>query len=221
MQLPRGSLAEGNTPGKAPPGSANSCSLGGRLRGRVGEGAGRVPLLALCSPFGSPALPRGPGFRGAGGGLGDFSARSVGPNAKSGGAGAGSRSRPRYSDPAAAEPPPRPRAPLPRRPASPFSLGRSPRCRMDCAPPPLLCSVIQTWKVNNTLTSSGVCVLLQGYFPEYLAVSKRGALGCPRKGPDCGGRRPREGRLPGARPLPLGGASSGHPLETDYELLLQ
>lgn len=47
--------------------------------------------------------------------------------------------------------------------------------------PPLLCSVIQTWKVNNTLTSSGVCVLLHGYFPEYLALSKRGALDCTSK----------------------------------------
>lgn len=73
-------------------------------------------------------------------------------------------------------------APLPRRTVSPFSLGWSLRRRMDGAPPPqLLCSVIQTWKVNNTLTSSGVCVLLHGYFPEYLALSKRGALDCTSK----------------------------------------
>lgn len=91
--------------------------------------------------------------------------------------------------------------PSPAGPASPFSLGRSLRCRMDCAPPPLLCSVIQTWKVNNTLTSSGVCVLLHGYFPEYLALSKRGALRLPKKGPGRGASWPLEGWLPGARPF--------------------
>ncbi len=31
---------------------------------------------------------------------------------------------------------------------------------IDSTPPPLLCSVIQTWKVNNKLTSSLVCILL-------------------------------------------------------------
>ena len=97
--------------------------------------------------------------------------------------------------------------------ASSFSLGRSPRCRMDRAPPPLLCSVIQTWKVNNTLTSSGVCVLLHGYFPEYLALSKRGALRLPQGGPETRGDYPRQA-------FSSLGASSGHRLETDYELLL-
>ncbi len=31
---------------------------------------------------------------------------------------------------------------------------------IDSTPPPLLCSVIQTWKVNNKLTSSLVCIFL-------------------------------------------------------------
>lgn len=101
--------------------------------------------------------------------------------------------------------------PSPAGPSSPFSLGRSPRSRMDCAPPPLLCSVIQTWKVNNTLTSSGVCVLLQGYFPEYLALSKRGALRLPKKGPGSRAGRPRGGAAPPPppRPCPRWGASLG------------
>lgn len=47
---------------------------------------------------------------------------------------------------------------------------------IDSTPPPLLCSVIQTWKVNNKLTSSVVCVLLHCYFQKYPPSSKRGAL---------------------------------------------
>lgn len=74
-----------------------------------------------------------------------------------------------------------PRLPSPAGLRAHFRLA-GPRAAGWMAPhPPLLCSVIQTWKVNNTLTSSGVCVLLQGYFPEYLALSKRGALNCTSK----------------------------------------
>lgn len=39
---------------------------------------------------------------------------------------------------------------------------------IDSTPPPLLCSVIQTWKVNNKLTSSLVCILLWCSQTSYL-----------------------------------------------------
>lgn len=167
----------------------------------MGEGQGGVPLLALTSRSVTRLchVVEASSGRGRRAGLSSVYLRSVctqtaGQREPGVAPGLG------CSDPDAAVAEPECRAaaapasrPSPAGPASPFSLGRSLRCRMDRAPPPLLCSVIQTWKVNNTLTSSGVCVLLHGYFPEYLALSKRGAL---RLGP---GRRagwPREGRLP-------------------------
>lgn len=104
--------------------------------------------------------------------------------------------------------------PLPRWTVSSFSLGWSLRRRMDSAPPPLLCSVIQTWKVNNTLTSSGVCVLLHGYFPEYLALSKRGALDCTSEAPS-GVCSPGEARLLWPGPFFPQGVPPGHQLGTD------
>lgn len=162
------------------------------------KGAGRAPLLVLCSPLWNPTLPRGKSFGRAGGGLSYFCrgswAKCKQLRIRSLEARLGSAARPLCRHGGAREP--SRRRPSPAGAASPFSLGRSPRCRMDCAPPPLLCSVIQTWKVNNTLTSSGVCVLLHGYFPEYLALSKRGALGLPKKGPGSGARRPRGGAAP-------------------------
>lgn len=78
--------------------------------------------------------------------------------------------------------------------------------------PQLLCSVIQTWKVNNTLTSSGVCVLLHGYFPEYLALSKRGALDCTSKARSL---QPLGGAAAVARPFYPPGVPPGHQLGTD------
>lgn len=43
---------------------------------------------------------------------------------------------------------------------------------IDSTPPPLLCSVIQTWKVNNKLTSSLVCILLWCSQTSYLLKSR-------------------------------------------------
>lgn len=181
---------------------------GAQLSAGLGEAAaaGRPSDLLpfeLCPSLCKPALPRGPSFRRGGSGAASvISARGVfDPTSTS----EGLEPQPRPGSVTATPMQRRLRAPLPRQPASPFSLGRSPRRRMDRAPPPLLCSVIQTWKVNNTLTSSGVCVLLHGYFPEYLALSKRGALGCPRKGPAPGAGRPGEGRLLRAEPALPGG----------------
>ncbi|XP_069848056.1 uncharacterized protein [Dipodomys merriami] len=103
------------------------------------------------------------------------------------------------------------RAPLPRLRAHFRSAG--PR-RADRAPPPLRCSVIQTWKVNNTLTSPGLCVLTR-LLPEYLAPPKRGALTrAAREGP-APGPRPLGGALPGAWAFAPGPSILGHQLEAD------